>query len=41
VTLLTITSNATADKKIELDEFIKELSTTIIDKYDKSSFAKY
>ncbi|KAG0932794.1 hypothetical protein G6F30_010571 [Rhizopus arrhizus] len=38
---LTITSKATADKKIDWNEFIKELSTTIIDKYDKSPLAKY
>lgn len=38
---LTITSKATADKKIDWNEFIKELSTTIIDKYDKSPLTEY
>lgn len=41
VIVLTITSKATADKKIDWNEFIKELSPTIIDKYDKSPLAKY
>lgn len=38
---LTITSKAIADKKINWNEFIKELSATIIDKYDKSPFVEY
>jgi hypothetical protein len=41
VIALTITSNATADKKIDWNEFIKKLSTIIVDKYDKSPLAKY
>lgn len=41
VIALTITSKATADKKIDWNEFIKDHSTTIIDKYDKSPLVKY
>jgi hypothetical protein len=41
VIALTITSKARTDKKIDWNEFIDELNTTIINEYDNSPLANY
>lgn len=38
---LTTISNGTADKKINWNDFIKELKVSILENYDNSPFAKY